>query len=294
MTRPGEAGTGDALRQGAARLMRAPAVLAGTILLAALFTVPAAAGAREALWRHAGSVWSLWLLGCGPLVVAAWDYARAPWVGSGELLRALVFWSLVSGGVIDRYARDRPTRGRGFFAACGGHAPAMLRLALVALALNGGLALWLYPRVDSSRGVFVVLTAVLFAISAAITYAQVRIVIEDRRSAIGAVLAAVRFVRRNPAALVLHALLAAACGALKLALVNLLSQTGDLTMVGVGAAEALIVGQYALILLSWAAAATLFQSRLAHASYTAGPPLEWPDNPAAEAIANGAAQRQTR
>jgi len=47
--------------------MRAPAVLAGTILLAALFTVPAAAAAREALWLHAGSVWSLWLLGYGPL-----------------------------------------------------------------------------------------------------------------------------------------------------------------------------------------------------------------------------------
>jgi hypothetical protein len=119
-------------------------------------------------------------------------------------------------------------------------------------------------------------------------------VIEDRRSAFGAVLAAVRFVRRNPAALVLHALLVAASVAVKAALVNLLSQRDELTMVGVGAAEALIVGHYLLILLSWAAAAALFQSRLAHASYTAGPPLEWPDNPAAEAIANGAAQRPTR
>jgi len=86
--------------------MRAPAVLAGTILLAALFTVPAAAAAREALWLHAGSVWSLWLLGYGPLVVGAWDYAGAPWAGTGELLRGLVFWSLVSGGVLDRYAQE--------------------------------------------------------------------------------------------------------------------------------------------------------------------------------------------
>jgi len=294
MTRPGGAGTGDALRQGAARLMRAPAVLAGTILLAALFIVPAAATAREALWLHAGGVWSMWLLGYGPLVVGAWDYAGAPWAGSGELLRGLVFWSLVSGGVLDRYARDRPTRGRGFFAACGAHAPAMFRLALAALALNGALTLWLYPRIEYGRGVFVVVTAVLFAISVTVTYAQVRIVVEDRRSAFGALLAAVRFVRRNPAALVLHALLVAASGALKFALVNLLSQSDELTMAGVGAAEGLIVGQYLLILLSWAAAAVLFQSRLAHASYTAGPPLEWPDNPAAEAIANGAAQRPTR
>jgi len=274
--------------------MRAPAVLAGTILLAALFTVPAAATAREALSLHAGGVWSMWLLGYGPLVVRAWDYAGAPWAGSGELLRGLVFWSLVSGGVLDRYARDRPTRGRGFSAACGAHAPAMFRLALAALALNGALTLWLYPRIEYGRGVFVVVTAVLFAISVTVAYAQVRIVVEDRRSAFGALLAAVRFVRRNPAALVLHALLVAASGALKFALVNLLSQSDKLTMAGAGAAEGLIVGQYLLILLSWAAAAVLFQSRLAHASYTAGPPLEWPDNPAAEAIANGAAQRPTR
>ena len=288
MTRPGGAGTGDALRRGAARLTRAPAVLAGTILLAALFTVPVAPAAREALWLHAGDVWSLWLLGYGPLVVGGWDYARAPWTGSAELLRGLVFWSLVSGGVLDRYARDRPTRGRGFFAACGAHAPAMFRLALVALALNGTFNLWLYPRIEYSRGVFVVMTAVLFAINVTVTYAQVRIVIEDRRSALGALLAAARFVRRNPAALVLHAVLAAAAGAVKFALVNLLSRNDALTMVVVGAAEGLIVGHYVLILLSWAAAAVLFQSRLAHASYTAGPPLAWPEYPAAEAIANGA------
>ena len=288
MTRPGGAGTGDALRQGAARLVRAPAVLAGTILLAAVFTVPAASAAREALWLHAGDIWSAWLLGFGPLVVAAADYAPAPWAGSGELLRGLVFWSLLSGGILDRYARDRPTRGRGFFAACGAHAPAMFRLALAALALNGALTLWLYPRIEDGRGTFVLVTAVLFGISVVVTYAQVRIVIEDRRSALGALLAAARFVRRNPAALVVHALLAATAGAVKFALVNLLSRPNDLSMAGVGAAEGLIVVQYLLVLLAWAAAAALFQSRLAHASYTAGPPLAWPEFPAAEAIANGA------
>jgi hypothetical protein len=30
----------------------------------------------------------------------------------------------------------------------------------------------------------------------------------------------------------------------------------------------------------------LFQSRLAHAGYTAAPPQEWPESPAAEAIVN--------
>ena len=41
-----------------------------------------------------------------------------------------------------------------------------------------------------------------------------------------------------------------------------------------------------LLLALYASGIALFQSRLAHAGYTAGPPLEWPDSPAAEAIAN--------
>ncbi len=275
------------MREGAARLMRAPAVLAGTIVLAAVFTVASAPTVREALWLHATNTWSIWRLGFGPLVVDAWDFAAAPWADGTQLLRGLVFWSLASGGVIDRYARDRPTRGRGFFGACGAHAPAMFRVALIALGLNGTLNLWL-PRPDGSRGVLMAATVLLFAVSVTLTYAQVRLVVEDRRSALGAILAAARFVRRNPAALVLHALLAVAAGAVKFGLVRVLIRSADEgSMAGVGAAEGLIVVQYLLILLSWAAAAVLFQSRLAHASYTAGPPLEWPENPAAEAIANG-------
>jgi len=36
----------------------------------------------------------------------------------------------------------------------------------------------------------------------------------------------------------------------------------------------------------YASAIALFQSRLAHAGYAAAPPLEWPESPAAEAVAN--------
>jgi hypothetical protein len=39
-------------------------------------------------------------------------------------------------------------------------------------------------------------------------------------------------------------------------------------------------------LATMAAAVSLFQSRLAHAHYTAAPEPVWPDSPAAEAIAN--------
>jgi hypothetical protein len=46
-----------------------------------------------------------------------------------------------------------------------------------------------------------------------------------------------------------------------------------------------------LHLAAYASATVLFQSRLAHAEYTAAPPLVWPDSPAAEAIVNAAPTR---
>ena len=39
-------------------------------------------------------------------------------------------------------------------------------------------------------------------------------------------------------------------------------------------------------LVFYASETALFQAMLAHAAYTAAPPVVWPDSPAAEAIAN--------
>ena len=44
----------------------------------------------------------------------------------------LLIWSFLSGGIIDRLARDRSTRTSGFFAACGVHVWRLLRLGLIA------------------------------------------------------------------------------------------------------------------------------------------------------------------
>ena len=50
-----------------------------------------------------------------------------------------------------------------------------------------------------------------------------------------------------------------------------------------------VVAIESLLSLAWlATAVSLFQARLAHAGYTAGPPLTWPESPAAEAIGNAA------
>ena len=47
---------------------------------------------------------------------------------AGATVAWLVIWSFLSGGVLDRLARDRPTRTSGFFAACGTHFWRFLRL----------------------------------------------------------------------------------------------------------------------------------------------------------------------
>ena len=44
----------------------------------------------------------------------------------------LLVWIFLSGGVLDRYARQRPTRAHGFFAAAGVFFWRFLRLGLVA------------------------------------------------------------------------------------------------------------------------------------------------------------------
>ena len=51
---------------------------------------------------------------------------------AGATAAWLVLWSFLSGGVLDRYARMRPTRAPGFFAACGTHFWRFLRLGLLA------------------------------------------------------------------------------------------------------------------------------------------------------------------
>jgi hypothetical protein len=172
------------------------------------------------------------------------------------LLEYLLVSSFLVGGIVDRYARARPTRAQGFFAACGRHLGAMLRLAAIELLLY--VAAGSIPEWRAALAAAAVVNVVC-------VYARVRIVVEDRRSALGALAAAARFTWRNPAAVMVYAVWMAAAVALATA--------------ARGAAPILV-----LPLL--ASAIALFQSRLAHAGYTAAPPIEWPESPAAEAIAN--------
>jgi hypothetical protein len=221
------------MRNGLTRVASAPAVLAGTIAV---------------LW---------WL-----------DGIRDPRM----MIAAFLLWAFLSGGIIDRYARARPTRGRGFFAACGGHLSAMVRLGVIVVLAHALLHATLGSRVDNPY-VMALALLLLMIVTATGVYGQVRLVVEDRRSAFGALLAGWRFIRRNPSSAMLLVVFGAAIwGA---ALIPY-------------AAARLPVAAY-LGLALYASGIEFFQSRLAHHGYTAGPPLEWPDSPAAEAIANAPA-----
>jgi hypothetical protein len=225
------------MREGMRRLLAAPAVLAGALV-------------------------------CGVLLPPG----DAISLGAPRRLLAAQFlvWSFLLGGVIDRYARARPTRAHGFFAACGGHLAAMLRLGVIEAAL--------YLAADNlpSRAAAI---ALVLAVNAVAAYARVRLVVEDRRSALGSLLAGARFIRR-------HALAATAqyvLFALPMAAVILAMRRLDLQP---PVAELAAAAQILLVLWLFASATVLFQSRLAHATYTAAPPAAWPESPAAEAIAN--------
>lgn len=219
----------------------------------------------------------------------------------------LVLWSFLSGGVLDRYARMRPTRAPGFFAACGTHFWRFLRLGILAWLIYWVLFALLHPwlfedaypwitrDLTVERTAFAIRTiayllfgSILILCNLVFDYARIRIVVEDRRSAIGAFVAGVRFVRRHPSVLTLY--LVNGGGFLLLALIYALVAPGAPS--GLAIWIALAIGQFYIVLrhyvklLFYASQIAYFQGTLAHAAYTAAPALEWPESPAAEAIGN--------
>jgi hypothetical protein len=326
-----------ALRDGLRRVAAAPAVLAGTFALTLAISLPLSFALRDMLEAHLGAS-----LAAGAALRGAnyewWQEFTAQAtalgttfvpsiIGFGAVLLNLsnlldnvpllttiagvtgawlVLWSFLSGGILDRFARDRPTRGRGFFGACGAHFPAIARLGLIALAVYALLFGWLHPLLFTTaysrvthelpveRTAFAIRAAfyalflgVLIAVNLVVDYARIRIVVEDRRSAVGALLAGGRFVRRNLAA---AGFLYLTNGVLFLAIVALYALVAPgATMpawLALTIGEAYIVARHFLKLAFYASETSLFQARLAHASYTAAPPVVWPESPAAETIAN--------
>jgi hypothetical protein len=264
-------GVAQALTDGVARVASAPAVLAGTLALTFALAVTLPLIAPQATFLQYLTV--LWPAPLG-------SFPQQP-----QAVTWLVLWSFLTGGVLDRYARNRATRGRGFFGACGAHFPAMLRL---------GVLEWLLWMAVARTGlIYIVYAPTVVALAAGLLflYARLRIVVEDRRSALGALLAGGRFIRRNPAAVPLFLVFAAAMWIGAWLWMRLVPNLDGPALAPLAENELVTALVLFLLFASWASAISLFQTRLAHASYTAGPPLEWPESPAAEAITNLSSSR---
>lgn len=228
---------------------------------------------------------------------------------AGVTIAWMVIWSFLSGGVLDRFARSRPTRTAGFFAACGTHFWRFLRLGIVGWLVYAFLFQTLhpllfeeaYPRlirdVTAERRAFglrlvayVLFGGALLFLTMLFDFARVRIVVEDRRSAVGALLASVRFVRRNGGSVVALYLLNGAAFVLLVAVYA--AATPGAPRSGLHMAAVLVLGQVYILarhylkLLFYASEIALFQRALAHAEYTSSPVVVWPDSPAVEAITN--------
>jgi len=331
-----------AFTDGWRRVLRAPAILLGVFLVTLLVALPAGRAVEESIAGSLGQsldaaamargVDSDWWARFGDSATGLdrtftrsvigfaavldnlsrfLDNGGLPVAMIGLAAAYLTVWLFLVGGVLDRYARMRPTRSRAFFGACGTYFFRFLRLALVGAAgywvlfglVHGWLFEDLYGRATRDltveRTAFA-LRAALYAVFLALLgfwnvvmdYAKIRTVVEDRFSMLGAVLAGWRFVVRHPMK---------TCGLYLLNAVAFLAVVLLYAVAAPGAAGAgalawwaFVVGQvYVLARLAvklafYASQTALFQRSLAHLAYTAAPDPVWPESPAAEAIANAA------
>ena len=234
------------------------------------------------------------------------DADSLPTVIASAITAHLVVSSFLLGGVLDRLARDRTIGAHGFFAACGVFFFRFVRLGVLAAAIYWLVFIRLHPLLFDTLltaltrditvertafayrvALYVVFGVLVMTINLVFDYAKIRMVVEDRRSAFGALAAALRFIARQPLAAVGLSLL----NSLVFALV-----VGAYALAAPGAAggwyalAGLLVGQLYIVVrvmnrVAFAASQiSFFQSRLAHAGYTARYTPVWPESAAAEAI----------
>jgi hypothetical protein len=219
----------------------------------------------------------------------------------------LALWTFLSGGIVDRYARRRPTRAHGFFSASGRMFFRLVRLGLMAGVVYWFLFAYVHPWLfldvwrDITRGLGVERTAfawrvlfyaifgtVLVTTNVVFDYARIRLVVEDRRSALGALRAAIGFLGRHPAEAGGLYALNGLCFILLLAAWWAVAPgvygTGLAMWAAFVAGQLYLVARLALKLQFVASETALFQAHLAHAAYTAAPAPAWPESPAAELI----------
>lgn len=329
----------SAFRDGLRRVRHAPVVVVGAVLLTLLVALPLSLALRGMIEAHLGSSLAADAVASG----TSYDWwqefsAQASGLGAtfvpsiigfgavldnisglldnlplastiaGITAAWMVMWSFLSGGIIDRLARDRKTRAPGFFSACGLYVWRFLRLGVVAFVvyylLFAVVHEWIFVdlyatlAVDATEerfafavqlGGYLMFGLPLLLCSLVFDYARIRIVVEDRRSALGAILAALRFIRRHAGGTIgVYGLNAAAfvTVAAAYALVTPGAPRAGLSMwIALALGQTYIILRHYLKLVFYASQTAYFQGQLAHAAFTAAPALVWPESPAAEAIA---------
>jgi hypothetical protein len=243
------------------------------------------------------------------------DDQRRPVVIVGAATAYIVFWIFLAGGIIDRYARNRPTRAHGFFAVSGVFFFRFLRLAAVMwfayAALFGPIHRWLFGDAVYGRlvrdltvertaflirlSLYVAFGLLLAACNLVFDYAKVRAVVEDRRSMLGAIRSAIGFIRRNGGAALILYFLDFVLFVIALAVYALIApgagRGGIFVWLGFAVGQLYILARLWVKLVFWASETALFQARLAHAGYVAAPRPTWPDSPTAEAITTSSIDR---
>ena len=321
------------------RVLGAPAVIAGVFVVTLLAALPLALSLRAALRGHLGA--SLMADEAASAVNYDWWQEFTAQAGNGlgstftpsiigfattldsvsGLLDAralitpvaaaihvyLLAWIFLSGGILDRYARLRPTRAHGFFASSGTFFFRFLRLGIVAGAVYWFLFAyvhqWLFAKwyVNATRDLSVEHTVLywrllmyaifgaLLAITAVVfDYAKVRAVVEDRRSMIGALAAAVRFIVRHPGRIAalygLNAVTFLAVVAVWALVAPGAGGAGLSLWAGLLASQGYVLARLVVKLQLMASETVVFQRSLAHAGYAAAPAAVRPEPPIVEAI----------
>ena len=316
-------------------MLGAPAITAGIAVLTLAAALPLALTVRSALASHLGSSlvadrlldgWDVgWagefsaqargvattftheILGFGGTLATISgvldDVPPNPVVAAAATFY-VALWVFLSGGILDRFARNRAIRAAAFFSACGVYFVRFLRLAIVIGLCYWALFRWLHPWLfdrlwdrwtrdltsESTAlllriGLYAVFAAALMLVSLVADFAKVRAVVEDRRSMLGALVSSARFIRRRRWRVTGLYLL----NSLAAVLIAALWMWADPPAawppwLALAVGQLYIVGRLAAKLAFMASEIVFFQDELAHAHYTAAPEPVWPDSPAVESI----------
>lgn len=289
--------------EGWRRVLRAPALALWVLVALLLASLPLAMKPGELIGEDAPST----LQAAFSATTAAWaaeqpglsssraDAVLHTLLGFGRTLAApyLLFWVVLTGGLIDRLARGRPVGTAHFCTICGAFMLRFVRLGILVAVAYFLLFRFIRPQVSSQVELFAFLAG-LALVNLVADFAKVRAVVEDRRSMLGALLASMRFIRTRPirtgGLFALH--LAVGAGILILwPLVMPPSVESFWVALGLAGLYLLVVLVARMALI--ASEVALFQRELAHASYTAMPEPVWPDSPAVEAIHNFNARQRS-